>query len=354
MRPLLDGVKPGEIHISKESQSLSLMVKDSKLSLVDRLESFEDIINIEVGDTGLRRARALERSLNLKQLFFKYEGDNPTGTQKDRIAFAQVYDALRHGYEDICLATCGNYGVAVSLAANLAGMKCHVFIPESYHTDRIAEMESLGSIVYRFSGSYEDLVFKSRKDAEEYDWYDANPGGKNASLQINAYAQIAYEIYDDLRDAPKMIAVPISNGTLIAGVYRGFVSLFQRGKTSRIPKLIAASAANKNPIIYSFLQGYDQCVDLDPDSLKETKVNEPLINWHSFDGEEALYGLRQSEGYGFNISDRKLLEMNRYLLKSEGLKILPASTAGLVALIELHKKTPLEADRYVALITAKE
>lgn len=354
MRPLLDGVKPGEIHITKESQSLSTMVKDAHLSQVDRLESFEDIINIEIGDTGLRRVRSLERSLGLKQLYFKYEGDNPTGTQKDRIAFAQVYDALRRGYEDICLGTCGNYGVAVSLAAKLAGVKCHVYIPESYHTERVQEMEKLGSKVYRFPGSYEEIVYKSRSDSEKNDWYDANPGGKNTALQIQAYAQIATEIYDDLRDAPKMVAVPISNGTLISGIYRGFVSLFQRGKTSRIPTLIAASAANKNPIIYSYLKGYDTCVDLDPGVLKETKVNEPLINWHSFDGEEALYALRQTKGYAYNISDRKLLEMNRFLNKSEGLRILPASTAGLVALIELHKNVPLDADRYVALITAKE
>ena len=76
---LLDGVKSAEIKITKEVGSLSDMVKDSNLSMVDRIESFEDIISIEVGDTSLNRARNLERELNIKQLYIKYEGENPSG-----------------------------------------------------------------------------------------------------------------------------------------------------------------------------------------------------------------------------------------------------------------------------------
>ena len=119
---LRDGVKSATVKVSSETQKLSDFVKDKSKSLVDRLESFEDIINLEVGDTALNRAKSLEREFDIRQLYIKYEGDNPTGTQKDRIAFAQVYDALRREYEGVSLATCGNYGVAVALAANLAGM----------------------------------------------------------------------------------------------------------------------------------------------------------------------------------------------------------------------------------------
>ncbi len=354
IRPLLDGVKSASIKVSKESRALSAMVTDVSLNMVDRLESYEDIIHIEVGDTSMTRSRSLERNVDLKQIYLKYEGDNPSGTQKDRIAFAQVYDALRRGYNEIALATCGNYGVAVALASQLAGIKCYVYIPETFHTDRIKEMETLGATVIRRPGSYEDMVTLSSTEANANEWYDANPGGNNTSLQISAYAQIADEIYDQLGDAPKMVAVPISNGTLLAGIYRGFVGLYQRGKTSRIPKLIAASAAYKNPIIISYLQGLDFCKDLVPEKMKETKINEPLINWHSFDGEEALYALRKSNGYAYHISDTKLMTMSRTINKLEGKRILPASSAGLVGLLELHLKNPLEPDRYVAIITAKE
>lgn len=350
---LRDGVTSAKNKVSTEALKLSAMVKDSSYSLIDRLESFEDIINLEVGDTQMGRAKSLERDFDVRQIYLKYEGDNPTGTQKDRIAFAQVYDAMRREYPVISLATCGNYGVAVALAAHLAGIHCKIYIPESYHTERIQEMEALDAEIIRLPGSYEDVVSASSVQAVKHDWYDANPGGSNTPLQIQAYSTIAHEIYDQLRDAPKYLAVPVSNGTLLAGIYRGFVSLYKRGKTSRIPHIVAASSTQKNPIISSFLAGLDHCEDLDPAKIKETKVNEPLINWHSFDGEEALYAIRESGGRAHHISDKKLKKMASYLLKQEGVSILPASTAGLIALLELHQQSPLPADRFVAILTAK-
>ncbi|HET8737357.1 MAG TPA: pyridoxal-phosphate dependent enzyme, partial [Pricia sp.] len=215
------------------------------------------------------------------------------------------------------------------------------------------EMEGLQAEIIRIPGSYEDVVRKSSELAQEHGWYDANPGGSNTPLQISAYSQIAGEIFEELGDAPEYCAVPVSNGTLFAGIYRGFVSLYKRGKTSRIPKMVAASSSRKNPIVQSFLQGLDHCRDLDPGMIKETKYNEPLINWHSFDGEEALYALRESKGEAFNISDTKLRQMTSILAKKEGFRILPASTAGLIALLELDEKINTVPGRFVAILTAK-
>jgi threonine synthase len=350
---LLDGVKSAEIKITKEIKNLSSLVKDKSLSMVDRIECFEDIISMEIGDTSLNRARNLERELDIHQLYIKYEGENPSGTQKDRIAFAQVHDAFRRQYDVISLATCGNYGVAVAFAAFLAGLECKIFIPEGYHTERIKEMEVFDAQIIRLPGSYEDTVTESSRRAVENKWYDANPGGANTPLQISAYAGIANEIYDHLHDAPKCIASPVSNGTLLAGIYRGFVSLYKRGKTSRVPMFIAGSAANKNPIITSFKAGLKECRDIDPKQVKETAINEPLINWHSFDGNEALYALRQTNGEARHISDKKMREMSTFLHKKEGYRILPASTAGLIAMLEKHEKEGFFNDRYVAVLTGR-
>ena len=354
MISLLDGAsKLGNV-ISKETKHLSSLVKNKNLSLIDRIESYEDIINIEVGDTALSRARNVEREIDMRQLYLKFEGGNPSGTQKDRIAFAQCLDALRRGYDTITVATCGNYGASIGLAANLAGLKCNIYIPENYHTPRIIEMENMGADVIRVKGSYEDSVQHSSNEAIKMEWYDANPGGANTPLQLMAYAEIANEIYDQLRDAPKIVAIPMSNGTLLAGVYRGFVSLYKRGKTSRIPHIMGASSTQKNPIVYSFKRGLEQCIDLVPGKIKETEINEPLINWHSFDGEEALYAIRESGGNAYNISDEKMMKAASLLKTKEGLHVLPASTAGFIGLMELHKKEDLEPDRYVAILTGKK
>ncbi|MCB0292419.1 MAG: pyridoxal-phosphate dependent enzyme, partial [Calditrichaeota bacterium] len=129
--------------VSKAVADQREIAADVSLSLEERLEAYEDIIDSEVGDTNMTRARNIERIFGFRQLFLKFEGGNPTGTQKDRIAFAQVMDAIRRGFDAITMATCGNYGVATALAASMAGLRCLIYIPEHFHTRRIQEMDKL-------------------------------------------------------------------------------------------------------------------------------------------------------------------------------------------------------------------
>ena len=202
-------------------------------------------------------------------------------------------------------------------------------------------------------GDYEAAVVRSREEALKRDLYDANPGGANTSLQLRAYGEIAYEIYDELRDAPAAVAVPVSNGTTLAGVFRGFLSLNRRGKTSRIPRIIAGSSYQKNPIVQSFLSGAEECQDLDPAKIRETAVNEPLINWHSIDGDLALDAIRTTGGWASYASDRAMSNYSRLISSSEGLSVLPASAAGLIALLEEGRREALPNDRYVVLLTGR-
>ena len=351
---LMDGAT-GEIdQVTREVDAQRRIAVNADALLEDRLEAYEDIIDSEVGDTSLVRARNIERTMGFRQLYLKFEGGNPTGTQKDRIAFSQTMDALRRGFDTITLATCGNYGVAVAMAASLAGLRCEIFLPESYHTRRTSEMKELGAHIQRVPGDYEHAVAFSSRYAEKMEFYDANPGGTNTMLQLKAYGEIAYEIYDEMRDAPAAVAVPVSNGTTLAGIYRGFLSLYRRGKISRMPRIVAGSSFRKNPIVQSFLKGKPSCMDLKPEQIRETTVNEPLINWHAIDGDPALDALRQTNGWAVDASDRNMRHFSRLIREKEGLQVLPASTAGLIALIEYHQRKTLPGDRYVAVLTGRK
>lgn len=351
--PLLDGAGSQVPLDIPDYGDLRRIAADPKRPLDERLEALEDIADSEVGDTPLSRARNIERQSGLRQLYLKFEGSNPTGTQKDRIAFAHAADALRRGFDVLTGATCGNYGVALALAASMSGLRALVFIPEGYHSKRIKAMCDLGAEIVRIPGDYETAVSASVEQAVENEWYDANPGGANLALQLTAYGQIALEIYDELRDAPAMVALPVSNGTTLVGVYRGFSSLHRRGKTSRMPRLIAGSAHNKNPIVRSFLKNLVHCEDLRPDAIKETPVNEPLINWHSIDGDQALTAIRSTNGLASNATDKGMIAFAKLLRDQEGLHVLPASTAGLQVLLERHQQAPLPPDRYVAILTGR-
>lgn len=351
---LVDGASCRIFEFTRGVEEQRRIAMDSSSPLAERLEAYEDIIDSEVGDTSLWRARNIEREIGLRQIYLKFEGSNPTGSHKDRIAFAQVLDALRRGYDTVTIATCGNYGVAMALATSLAGLNCLIHIPQSYHTGRIREMESLGATIERVPGDYESAVLYSQKKACQNEYYDANPGGQNILPQMKAYGEIAYEIYDELRDAPPVVAVPVSNGTTLAGIYKGFLSLYRRGKTSKIPRMVAGSSYKKNPIIQAWMSNLDSCEDLPPDKIKETKINEPLINWHSIDGDLALTAIRHSNGWAANISDKSMLTSSRLIREKEGLHVLPASTTGLIALVEKHKKESLPNDRYVIVLTGKK
>ena len=350
---ILDGATGDWDGVAQAVDHLRRIASNAALPIERRLEAYEDIIDSEVGDTSLVRARNIEREMGFRQLFLKFEGGNPTGTQKDRIAFAQVMDALRRGFDAITLATCGNYGVSVAMAASLAGIECRIFIPDNYHTRRIQEITSLGGQIMRVPGDYEEAVRLSSEYAMAHELYDANPGGENTVLQLQSYGGIAYEIYDELRDAPAVVAAPVSNGTTLAGIYRGFLSLYRRGKTSRMPRIVAGSSFRKNPIVQSFIKNLPSCMDLNPEKIRETTVNEPLINWHAIDGDLALDAVLRTKGWAANASDRNMRRFSRLIREKEGLQVLPASTAGLIALIEAHQKEPLPGDRYVIMLTGR-
>jgi threonine synthase len=350
---LLDGATPQSPILSPELNAARVLASDSGSALLQRLEAFEDIVDSDVGDTSLNRARNLEREIGLRQIYLKFDGGNPTGTQKDRIAFAQAMDALRRGFDAVTVATCGNYGAAMALAASVSGLRCFVYVPAACHTRRMAEMEGYGADILTVDGGYEEAVQRSRDHAAGEEIYDANPGGDNTSIQLKAYGEIAVEIYDELRDAPAAVAVPVSNGTTLAGIHRGFVSLYRRGKTSRIPRMIAGSSPAQNPILLAYMREAARCDDIEPDRVRETRTNEALVNWHSIDGDHALQAIRGTGGFAESVPDRALIAWARKIRESEGLDVLPASTAGLAAFARRHERERFGPDRYVIVLTGR-
>jgi threonine synthase len=87
--------------------------------------------------------------------------------------------------------------------------------------------------------------------------------------------------------------------------------------------------------------------------VRETRVNEPLVNWHSIDGDHALQAIRGTHGFAESVSDRAVLGWARRIRRSEGLDVLPASTAGLAALARRHQRERFGPERYVIVLTGR-
>lgn len=99
--------------------------------------------------------------------------------------------------------------------------------------------------------------------------------------------------------------------------------------------------------------GLETCPELDAASIEETETNEPLINWRSIDGDAALAALRSTDGFAAGATDQELVELAQLLREQQALNVLPASTAGLAALLRLHRESPLPPDRYVVVLTER-
>ena len=161
-----------------------------------------------VGGTLFTHARNLESLLGFGNIYLKFEGSNPTGTQKDRISQYHVHKAMREGYDTVTVGTCGNYGVSLAYFANLVGLKAKILIPEKYTmTPRRREtLNSLGAEILSDYDKYEDAVEASRRLAKTEHYYDANPGNGNEGWR--GYMSIATEIYAQLGNCPTAVAAP--------------------------------------------------------------------------------------------------------------------------------------------------
>ncbi len=310
-----------------------------------------------VGNTIFLEARNLAPLVGCERLYLKFEGSNPTGTQKDRIAMVLSDQAVVTGSEGIATATCGNYGVAIAFAARHYDLNAHIFIPKKYDVpkDRLKRIESFGAHLYTVDGYYEDVVIHSTEIAKENNWFNANPGAEGVTdISMAAYSEIAFEILRDLRRVPNYIFCPVGNGTTLAGIYSGFKKLYLTGKTMSVPKMVATSTRRGNPIIKSFKNDTRIITDLNPNEIKETKVNEPLTNWRAFDGQLALDAIFESNGFADYASDKKMMEFSKLVRTEEGISVLPAATSTLAVMHSLGKEGFILKGTFVAILTGRD
>ncbi|MFW9996367.1 MAG: pyridoxal-phosphate dependent enzyme [Candidatus Odinarchaeota archaeon] len=332
-----------------KSASKPALVADQKLhrTRIQRL----------AGNTTFTESRNIAKMIPCERLYLKFEGNNPTGTQKDRISLALAELAASQSFDGIATATCGNFGAAIAHAANFFRIpETHIFIPKGYHVpvSRLKIMQRYNAEIHFIEGTYEHAVFYSSELAKENNWFDANPGGDRVSeISREAYAGIAYEIFRSLRRAPDYVLCPVGNGSTLSGIHLGFKRLYNSNKTQKLPRMIAVSTRRGNPVIKSFKSKSPIILDLSPSEIRETRVNEPLTNWHAFDGQEALDSLYESKGFGEYASDSQMIEFSKVLKEEEGLIVHPASASTLAVLSKLTKNDIKLEGTYVAVLTGR-
>ena len=304
-------------------------------------------------NTPLLKNTELSDTLDFSKIFFKFEGNGPTGTQKDRISYAHVMNARDLGFSKIAVATCGNYGASLSYYANKARFSTYVLIPKDYSNSRSREIESYGSNVLLMPGKYEDSVEFLHRNAKSLGWYDASPGSEYSSLDLRAYSNIAKEIVEQLGHAPAYVAVPVGNGTTFAGIYLGFKKMQLNGDIDILPRMIASSTSSGNPIISSFSAGLRDLIELPPEAIIESYVNEPLVSYRSYDGQLALNGLYDTNGIAVPVSDHNMIRYAQIIRERIGINVLPASASALAA-VSMGLSRMDKEDECVVVLTGRD
>jgi threonine synthase len=291
----------------------------------------------------VRPAPALGAELGLPRLHLRLEYEGPTGTVKDRIAPALALAAAASGARAVSVGTCGNLGVALAFACRRHGFGCCVFVPDGYSGTRADEMAALGAQVVPVPGAYEDAVEASRRFAEAEGAFEASPGGPSNAAAIGAYATMAEDVLG-ADEATASVWLPVGNGTVVAGLRAGLA------RRDGPPALCVVGSAGNTALTAGVAAG--RVVELDPEALHETPVNEPLVNWRSLHAEEALAAVTETRGFGHDATDDELVAAQRLLARLEGVPATAAAAAGVAGLAALGRERLDPAARHVAVVTA--
>ncbi len=307
------------------------------------VREYGNFVSMGEGETPLIRSNVLEKEFSA-QIFFKLEGQNPTGSFKDRGSAVELSVAKEYGAKGIILASTGNMAASCACYGAAARIPCYVIVPEGTPQSKMAQVIAYGGRIVQIKGGYGDAARLAEEVAREYGFYLAGDyafraeGGKTAAFEL--IEQLHYQL-------PDIVVVPIGCGTNIASYYKGFKEYLELGLISKIPRLIGVQAEAANPVVRAFQSGKSTFEPLaEVRSLaRAIAINDPL------DGIKALDAIYNTNGIAIDLTEEEMVRCQYELSKEEGIFAETSSAAGLSALRKLKEKEDLRNKTIVCILT---
>lgn len=311
---------------------------DSGFSYPIPLNPKDQLITLNEGHTPLIKSRRLGKKFGLPLLYFKNEGQNPTGSFKDRGTVVEVAKAIKYRAKAIVVASTGNMAASVSVYSAAAGIPCLVFVPKNTPQAKLAQSLFYGSRVIEINGVYDDAAKLAVQTAHKYNFYLAG----DYSFRAEGQKSQSYEIIDQLNGhCPQWVIVPAGNGTNFYSIWKGFKELHQLGRITSLPKMLGVQ-----------IKGYDS-ISLHWKNQSQTPLNGPTVATaiavkFPSDLDKTITALRESKGAMTTVSDSEIITAQKQLALEESILTEPSSATVIVAL----KKTKLHTtDSVVCLLT---
>ena len=255
---------------------------------------------LRVGWSPLYEEPRLADMLDLKRLWVKDDGQNPTASLKDRASAMAVAKAREAGAKVIACSSTGNAASSLAGNAAAAGLETYIFVPSRAPKGKVAQLMTFGATVISVQGSYEETFALSKAAIEKWGWYNRNAA-------INPYLSegkktVAFEIMEQLDwQVPDYIAISVGDGCTIAGLWKGLKDLHAIGFIDRLPRLISAQAAGCCPLNRAIETG-EPWKPMEENTLADSIAVGVPRNAH-----KALAAIRESNGLTVNVSDQEIM-----------------------------------------------
>lgn len=293
--------------------------------------NFDKIISLNEGGTPLHHCRNLSKQFNLKNLYVKNEGANPTGCFKDRGTLVEVTKALEMGAKAVCLASTGNMAASVSAYCSIAKIPCYVLVPEGTPIGKLAQSLSYGARIIQVRGDYSTCAKLAEQMSKKHGFYLA---GDYVFRQEGQKSQ-GYEIAEQLGwRAPDYLICPVGVGTNLAAIWKGFLELQKLGLIENLPKVIAVQPQGANAVYQAFQKKRKHYTPIE----KTNTVCSAVAVTNPYDGNKILDAVYKSKGQVVQVTDQQALESEQLLAKAEAIFVEPSGALPIAALQELAEQ----------------
>ena len=186
------------------------------------------LISLGEGDTLLVRCRRLEQEIGCGQLYFKLEGCQPTGSFKDRGMVVAVAKAVEAGHNAVVCASTGNTSASASAYAAYTGLESIIIIPRGkIAPGKLAQAIVYGARIISIEGNFDQALEIVRQLSRKYPVALVNSINPH---RIEGQKTAAFEIVDELAEAPDYLFIPVGNAGNITAYWKGFVEYFRAGR----------------------------------------------------------------------------------------------------------------------------
>jgi threonine synthase len=287
----------------------------------------DEVVTREEGNTPLYDGAALRDFTGVPWLRLKHEGENPTGSFKDRGMTVAVSIAKRHGFERIACASTGNTSASMAAYAAQAGMRAYVFIPDGKIAyGKLSQALAYGARTIQIPGDFDAAMRLVEEVCEAEGIYLVNSINP---FRVEGQKAIALEMLQQLDwDAPDWIVLPGGNLGNNTALSKALAEVDALGFLQRMPRLAVIQAEGANPLYRAWKDGGD-VQPVAADTLASAlRIGNP-VSWR-----KSLRGLRSTMGVVEQVSDQEIMDA-KARVDAIGIGAEPASCATVAGIRKL-------------------